>query len=86
MRDLKHFITTLMLATLLVFGAGCATQETATEKDFGKSVRSMITEQTLNPTNAMLPDPQPIDEGNGERLNNAIEAYKADVSNPVEQQ
>lgn len=85
MRDLKHFITTLMLATLLVFGAGCATQETATEKDFGKSVRSMITEQTLNPMHAMLPDPEPVDEGNGERLNNAMEAYKSDVSTPPDQ-
>jgi hypothetical protein len=67
---------------LLVVATGCASRPSATERDFGNSVRSMINEQTLNPMDAMLPDPEPVDHGNGERLNNAMEAYKSDVSTP----
>jgi len=71
-----------MLGALLIIATGCSSPQTATELDFGKSVRSMITEQTLNPMNGTLPDPEPVDHGDGERLNNAMEAYKSDVSTP----
>ena len=80
MRFLRHLITVSMLGALLATGTGCSSHQTATERDYGKSVQSMINEQTLNPMNAMLPDQQPVDHGNGERLNNAMEAYKSDVS------
>ncbi len=83
MQILRQLTTVLILAALLVVISGCATRETATERDFRKSVRTMIDRQTLNPTEAMLPDPQPVDHGNADRLNNALEAYKIDVSGPA---
>ncbi len=82
MQALQRLSTALILAALLAVITGCATHETATERDFRKSVRTMIDRQTLNPTEAMLPDPQPVDHGNAERLNSALEVYKADVSTP----
>jgi len=82
MRALRIFAPAMLLGAMLFIGTGCASHESATERDFGNSVRSMINEQTLNPMNAMLPDPQPVDHGNGERLNNAMEAYTSDVSTP----
>jgi hypothetical protein len=36
----------------------------------------------MNPQEALLPDPEPVDHGNGERLNNVLEAYTSDVSSP----
>lgn len=82
MQSLRTLSTALILAALLAVITGCAARETATERDFGKSVRTMIDRQTLNPAEAMLPDPQPVDHGNGDRLNSALEVYKGDVSTP----
>lgn len=82
MQAIRKTIKVLALGALLSVGVGCATHETATERDFGKSVRSMIDRQTLNPMESMLPDPQPIEHGNGDRLNKSMEAYKTDVSTP----
>ena len=78
----RQLIAGLVFGIALAFTAGCSTQETATESDFGKSVHSMIQAQTMNPMNAMLPDPEAVDHGNGERLDNVMEVYKTDVSTP----
>ena len=78
MRLLTTIFSGTFLAFLLLSTSGCATQETATEKDFGNSVAAMIQGQTLDPTTAMLPDPNAIDEGDGERLGNVLEAYRTD--------
>lgn len=87
MQVTRLFINGLMIAIMLFAMAtlaGCSSQESATEADFGKSVRSMIQAQTLNPQESLLPDPEAVDYGNGERLNNVMEAYKSDVSAPSE--
>lgn len=78
----QPLVNGLIIAIMLIAVAGCANQKSATESDFGKSVRSMIHAQTLNPQEALLPDPEPVDHGNGERLNHVMEAYKSDVSTP----
>ena len=82
MQALRLLINGLIFAIALAATAGCANQESATESDFGNSVRSMIQAQTMNPQEALLPDPEPVDYGNGERLNNVLDAYKGDVSSP----
>lgn len=86
MQVLRLLINGLMIAIMLTAIAGCSSQKSAVEADFGKSVRSMIQAQTLNPQEALLPDPEAIDHGNGERLNNVMEAYKSDVSTPPDTQ
>jgi hypothetical protein len=78
----RLLITGLMIMLTLTVISGCSNQKSTTEADFGKSVRSMIRAQTLDPQEALLPDPEAIDHGNGERLNNVMEAYKGDVSTP----
>ena len=79
-----RLLTTIFSGTFLVFvllsTSGCATPQTATEKDFGNSVAAMIQGQTLNPTTAMLPDPNAVDEGDGEHLGYVLEAYRGDVA------
>ena len=40
----------------------------------------MIQAQTLDPTTAMLPDPNAVDEGDGEHLGVVLEAYRGDVA------
>jgi hypothetical protein len=78
----QQLINGLMIAIMLTVIAGCSNHKSATESDFGKSVRSMVRAQTLDPQEALLPDPEALDHGNGERLNNVMEAYKSNVSTP----
>jgi hypothetical protein len=68
-----------MLITLAVL-AGCDTYgPTATERDYGNSVRSMVRNQTANPgpVDAAAPN-----QGDGVRTSNAIDVYRSDVTRP----
>ena len=67
-----------ILITLAAMG-GCETTPTATEADYGNSVRHMVQSQTLNPTPA---DSAPVDIGDGVRAQNAIDVYRKDVARP----
>ena len=61
-----------MTALILVQGCGA----TATERDYGNSARALIDGQTANPMAVMVPDPEPIATGDGQRLEGVIEAYR----------
>ena len=67
-----------ILITLAAIG-GCETTPTATEADYGNSVRSMVRNQTVNPGPA---DAMPVDSGDGARVQNAIDVYRKDVAQP----
>jgi len=67
-----------ILFTLVAIG-GCETSPTATEADFGNSVRSMVRNQTVNPDPA---DAVPVESGDGVRTRNGLEVYRADVARP----
>lgn len=82
MQALRLLINGLIFAIALTAVAGCSNIESATERDFGNSVHAMIQGQLLNPQEALLPDPEPVDHGNGERLNNVLGVYTSDVSSP----
>ena len=60
--------------TALILIQGCGT--TATERDYGNSARALIHGQTADPMAAMLPDPEPIATGDGQRLDGVVEAYR----------
>ena len=64
--------------TLLVIG-GCAMGPTATELDHGNSVRHMLQAQSLNPAAS---DNAPVDASDAERIRNALDVYRTDVSLP----
>jgi type IV pilus biogenesis protein CpaD/CtpE len=66
-------LTLTSLLTLLV--SACATQETATERDFGNSVRDMVARQTANPK----PEAPGEESGDGARLEAVIDAYRSDA-------
>lgn len=67
-----------ILITLAAIG-GCETTPTATEADYGNSVRSMVRNQTANPEPV---DALPADSGDGARAQNAIDVYRKDVAQP----
>jgi len=67
-----------ILFTLVAMG-GCETTPTATEADYGNSVRQMVQSQTVNPDPA---DSDPVDTGDGVRAQNAIDVYRKDVARP----
>lgn len=60
-------VTAIALCAALT---GCA--QSALEEDFGNSVRSMISAQTLNPN----PEPAGESSGDGQRLEGVLEDYR----------
>lgn len=75
----------LLILVLGVTISGCAgTGPKNVERDYGNSVRQMIAGQTLDPSTAAKPDPDAVDSGDGERLNNVLETYRGDVAKPEE--
>ena len=65
--------------------SACATTEysqSSTEKEFGNSVRHVVEAQKANPEASRNPDPNPIDQGDGARLEPVLEAYRTDTGAP----
>lgn len=68
-----------MLITVALLG-GCDTYgPTATELDYGNSVRNMVQSQTANPGPV---DDAPAESGDAQRARNAIDVYRSDVGKP----
>ena len=63
--------------------AACTTEPTATEANFGVSVRQMIEAQTYDPSTLTAPSTETIDSGDGRRLEAVLEAYRTDVAKPA---
>jgi hypothetical protein len=82
MRALTLIFTSAAAAFALMSITGCETT-TGTERDYRKSVNMMIQSQTADPSAAMLPDPNAIDSGDGERLNHVVEAYREPAPEPT---
>jgi type IV pilus biogenesis protein CpaD/CtpE len=57
---------------------GCATQSES-EKEFGQSVRHVVQAQKANPDASANPDPTPIMQGDGARLEPVLDAYRTDT-------
>ena len=81
MRTSANALKLFAIALLLVVTSGCA-NESAVERDFGNSARHVFRAQTLDPIAAVAPDPEPVDYGDGQRLEAVIDAYREDVAKP----
>jgi hypothetical protein len=66
------------LVAVLLLAAGCA--ETPTEREFGNSVREVMSKQIADPHAAALPSSEPITGGHAGRLEGVIEAHGTDVA------
>jgi len=78
-KNMKKYIISLMVVLL----AGCADWSSKPERvdnNFGKSVRSMVAAQTLNPTAGK--NTSAILQGDGQRASNIIKTYRNDVTIP----
>lgn len=75
-----NIISGLALAAAATLAGGCAHGPENVERDYGNSVRHMVESQTANP--AAPADANAIEHGDGQRLNNVIEAYRKDVAKP----
>ncbi len=80
--DMLRIFRVIAVSGSLVAAAGCASGPSAVENDFGNSVRHMTQAQIANP--AAPVDNNPIDHGDGPRINAAIEVYRKSVSDPKE--
>lgn len=70
----------LAILTATVFFAACASEPTATEQEFGSSVRQMIIAQTYDPSTLSNPPEGAIERTDGRMLENALESYRATVA------
>ena len=73
MSTIRSLLGCLALVTL---STACAwNDDSATERDFGNSVRSMIANQTANPE----PTAPDSEAGDGARLEAVLESYRSDA-------
>jgi hypothetical protein len=80
-----QYTTTKIAACLASLAlAGCASGPETVERDFGNSVRQMVRSQTLDPLTANKPDTKAPEDGDGQRIDNVMDAYRNDVSKPEE--
>jgi type IV pilus biogenesis protein CpaD/CtpE len=63
--------------------AACSSKPTATEANFGASVRQMIEAQTHDPSTLTAPSTETVDGGDGRRLEAVLETYRTDVAKPA---
>ena len=78
-------LSTLLMVTALSAGlSACASEPTATESDFGNSVRSMVMGQTVNPNAAEENRGRHAEQGDGQRGEAVMEAYRDDVTTSEE--
>lgn len=78
-------ICSLLMVTALSAGlSACASEPTATESDFGNSVRSMVIGQTVNPNATEENRGKHADQGDGQRGEAVMEAYREDVTSSEE--
>ena len=78
---------TCVLLTVIALSAGlsaCASEPTGTEADFGNSVRSMVAGQTVNPNATEENRGKHADQGDGQRGEGVMEAYRNDVTSSEE--
>lgn len=67
----------LWLALIALAGLAACSAYPRTEADYGNSVEHMVRSQRM-PTGPVNPDP--VETGDGQRIDNVLEAYRTDVS------
>jgi hypothetical protein len=67
----------LWLALIALAGLGACSAYPSTEADYGNSVEHMVRSQRM-PTGPVNPDP--LEEGDGQRIDAVLDAYRTDVS------
>ena len=67
----SQLMTTLLVGSTLTLLCGCSAYPT-TESEFGDSVRQMVRSQTV----FVAVDETPVTQGDGQRLEAALESYR----------
>jgi hypothetical protein len=71
-------LSSALLAACTMLTTGCA--ETRTEREFGDSVREVMTKQIHDPGAAALPKSDAITGGDPTRLEAVLESHRGDVA------
>lgn len=82
MNTTNTFWTALALAAAAFALGGCAVEPTQTERNFGDSVRQTIRAQVYDPGTLSSPSQATIENSDGQRADNVLDAYRTDVSKP----
>jgi type IV pilus biogenesis protein CpaD/CtpE len=72
-------LTTSVLGAMTLLLGACANEPRLTELNFGDSVRQMIRAQTYDPATLSSPSEQPVEDTDGQLLDNALGVYRNDV-------
>jgi len=63
--------------------AACASNPTATEQEFGDSVRNMVRAQIADPNTISNPNEEAIVLTDGQMLGGTLEAYRQTIADPA---
>jgi type IV pilus biogenesis protein CpaD/CtpE len=72
----------LGLCVLALTLGACANEPTQSQQTFGDSVRNMVRAQTNDPSTLTNPSAETPEGSDGQRLENAVEAYRDGVTKP----
>lgn len=74
-------LPSVLLAAFAVFATGCA--ETRTEREFGDSVREVMSKQIHDPGAAALPKSEAVTGADTTKLEAVLESHRSDVADPA---
>ncbi|MDH3265575.1 MAG: hypothetical protein OEM25_01305 [Gammaproteobacteria bacterium] len=78
----KTLIFTGPLLVAVAISAGCSRQPTVPPAQFGDAVRNVMEAQIHDYEAALHPTPDAVEGSDPERLNNVVEVYREDLTEP----
>ena len=72
----------IIVSALAIAAAGCSTDQTRTEADYGRSVREMINAQVADPATLTNPSSAAVTGADPDMVNAAINAMRGHVAQP----
>jgi hypothetical protein len=72
------FSPSVILVACAVVTSGCA--ETRVEREFGDSVREVMSKQVYDPGAAVFPETDPVTGGDATRLEGVVQSHQGDIA------
>jgi len=74
----------IIVAALAALSAGCETEKTRMESEYGRAVREMINAQVADPRTITSPSSAPVTGADPDMVNAAVNALRGEVSQPAD--
>ncbi len=82
----RKLVLICMLVVPIALASACSRQPTVPAAQFGDAVRNVMESQIHDYEAALHPEPNAVEGSDPDRLNNALDAYRQDVTEPLQTQ